>query len=130
MNQSYFFSKYFSILRKKCDAWADIVGTDRYVNATGTAIFFDTEFGIAVVILVTDMPKLSAKGENVMLECCIDEEKDGLLPLLYNDSVVFSAFLTNHYIIDELLDKSLEISDNDGNRVAYGTIQKNNKTKK
>lgn len=127
MNQSYYFSRYFSMLRKKCDAWADITGTDYCATAAGTAIFFDTEFGIAVVILVTDMPKLSDKNENVKLECYIGGKKDGLLPLIYNDNVMFSAFLTNHYIIEELLGKSLEISDSDGNAVAYAKIQKNNK---
>lgn len=130
MNQSYYFSRYFPMLLKKCDAWADFTGVGKYADASGTAILFDTEFGIAVITLITDMPKLCSKNENIKLVYRVDGENEGLLPLLYNGNTVFSAFLTKCYIIDELFDKCLEITDNDGNAVAYGTIQKNHKIKK
>ncbi len=127
MNRSYY-SRYFSMLRKKCDAFADIVGTERYENVTGTVMFFYTEFGVIVMIYLTEIPQSTTCDGDTTTEYRIKIDDDELLPLICCDNTVFSAFLTKFGNVEEMPDKRLAITvfDADNQTVAYGDIRKSN----
>lgn len=151
-----------SILRTRPQAYAQISGDENYPAIRGDVRFYDTSYGIIVVADISGLPTgngcnspifafhihengdctgnmndmLANIGMHYNPNSCPHPYHAGDLPPLFGaKGYAFSAFLTNRFIINEIIDKAIIIhsapddftsqpSGNSGEKIACGVVVK------
>lgn len=152
------------LLTKKPDAIAVLKGSEQFKTITGTVYLYNTDIGVLMAVEVTGLPVSDEKCSNRFFAFHIHEGKEcsgtmedpfsnamthynpencphphhagDLPPLLSCSGKALSAFLTNRFIVDEVLgltviihsnpdDFTTQPSGNSGEKIACGIIRKN-----
>ncbi len=164
MNKRNYFPDFSHILRfrRRPDAYANILGSEKYPEIFGSVLFYETEQGVFVISEVLGLPKgevgcsspifafhihdgdscqgagdmpFPNSGMHYNPEDCPHPYHAGDLPPLFGaDGIAYSAFLTNRFIIPEIIGKTVIIhsspddfttqpSGNAGEKIACGEIK-------
>ena len=159
--ESYSFMNLFSVLNSSPQGIAHVMGNEKYPGIRGLFAFYQTRRGVLVVAQVHGLPIASDSCEGKIFalhihggESCTGNEKDpfansmvhynpnnclhpyhagDLPPLFENDGYAFMMFLTDRFIVDEIIGKTILIHEkpddfvsqpagNSGEKIACGQI--------
>lgn len=149
------------LLNQKPQAHAKINGSNTYQKISGNVYFYGTRSGVIVLSIISGLPKGKDACQSPIFafhihegESCSGNQKDPFMdamthynpkkcvhpyhagdmpPLFSADGTAFSAFLTNRFLIKEIIGKTVIIhslpddfttqpSGNSGTKIACGVI--------
>lgn len=127
----------YSLLRKRPNAMAQIKGSEDYPDLKGAVYFYQTKFGVVVVVFVSGLPQNEGKCKQHFFafhihegNSCTGNETDffadakthynpqncphpyhagDLPPLLGTGDIAFSAVLTDRFNVKEIVGKTVII---------------------
>ncbi len=139
MNKRNYFPDFSNILRfrRRPDAYANVLGGEKYPEIFGSVLFYETEYGSFVIAELVGLPKgeggcsspifafhihdgnsCKGAGETPFPNSGVHYNPDNcphpyhrgdLPPLFGADGIAYSAFLTNRFSVPEIVGKTLII---------------------
>lgn len=155
------YPNFFSVFGKRPHAFAEISGSEDYPQIEGIARFWQTAYGVIMSVELRGLPKATDVCSSPIFavhihdgESCTGNEEDpfanagmhfnphscphpyhagDLPPLFSSNEYAFSTFLTDRFIVDEIIGKTIIVhsspddfttqpSGNSGIKIACGEI--------